>query len=121
MPLALLVVDDEPQMRGILEQTFQEAGYAVATASDGSHAIDLFDRGAIRPDALIVDLNLGRGPDGWEVARLARERQSKLAIVYITGGRGLERRPAGTPDGITMVKPFTSDQILSVISALLVE
>ena len=121
MPLALLVVDDEPQMRSILEQTFEDAGYAVATASDGSQAMDLFKSGEIRPDALIADLNLGRGPDGWEVARLAREFQPRLPIIYITGGRGLERRPAETPDGITMVKPFTSDQILSVISALLTE
>ncbi|HEY5409484.1 MAG TPA: hypothetical protein VIJ94_02040 [Caulobacteraceae bacterium] len=56
---------------------------------------------------------------GW--SRIARAIIAISAAAGSTGGRGLERRPAGTPDGITMVEPFTSDQILSVISAFLVE
>src|SRR5690606_30647728 len=87
---ALLVVDDEPPIHQILEETFAAAGYEMASAADGAEAIDLLQGRAFRPDALITDLGLGQGPNGWQVARFARTLQPALPVVYITGGRGLD-------------------------------
>jgi DNA-binding response OmpR family regulator len=116
---ALLVVDDDLRVQSLLEDTFAEAGYAVTTAASGVQAIGLLEASAVRPDGLIIDLRLGRGPSGWEVARRACELRPDLAVVYITGGRGRDTQPRGAPDGVMLLKPFTRDQMLTVVAALL--
>ena len=119
MATSLLVVDDEIPIQAALEQTFTDAGYDVSTASDGIQAIDLLELRAGSLGALITDLSLGRGPDGWQVARRARELAPTLPVVYITGGRGREGVPTWAPDGVMLLKPFTDDHLLVVVSALL--
>jgi CheY-like chemotaxis protein len=119
MPPALLVVDDDPPVQLLLEDTFAEAGYQVTTAGSGAQAIGLLEAGAFRPQGLITDLGLGDGPSGWHVARRACELQPDLPIVYITGGRGRDSQPPWAPDGIMLLKPFTRHQMLAVVAALL--
>lgn len=116
---ALLVVDDEHSLRQFLEQGLANAGHDVALASDGSQAIGLLERSAFTPDALITDLKLGDGPNGWQVARRARELDPGVPVIYMTGGRGQEWRPAWAPDGVMLLKPFTLQQMLIVAEALL--
>jgi len=119
MSPALLVVDDDPPVQALLEDSFAEAGYEVTTAASGAQAIDLLEAGAFRPQGLITDLSLGDGPSGWHVARRACELQPDLAVVYITGGRGRDGQPPWAPDGVMLLKPFTRAQMLTVVAALL--
>src|SRR3954452_12326470 len=58
----VLVVDDEPIVREILEGYLHRGGFDVATASDGPGALDAFE--AHRPDLIVLDLML-RGSTGW--------------------------------------------------------
>ena len=114
MSPALLVVDDDPPMRHLLDQALTEAGYRVAAVNDGSAAIAMLERRSFRPDGLIIDLQLGEGPDGYQVARRARELSPSMAVVYITGGRQNEWRPDWAPDGVVLLKPFSLEQMLTV-------
>jgi CheY-like chemotaxis protein len=115
----LLIVDDEPPVQELLADTFAAAGYAVATAGNGREAIEMLEREAFRPDGLVTDLRLGHGPDGWSVARRARELQPDLPVIYITGARGDEMRPPNAPAGVMLLKPFSREQVLMVTAALL--
>jgi DNA-binding response OmpR family regulator len=119
MSPTLLVVDDDPPIQSLLEDTLGEAGYEVTAVGSAAQAIRLLEAGVLRPQGLITDLGLGQGPSGWDVARRACELQPNLAVVYITGGRGRDNQPCGAPEGVLLLKPFTRDQMLSVVGALL--
>ncbi len=119
MPAAILVVDDDPPVREFLDQALTEAGYRVASVDDGSKAIAILEQRAFLPDAVILDLQLGEGPDGFQVARRARELSPSMPIVYISGGRRSEWRPDWAPEGVVLLKPFTLDQMLAVAAGII--
>ena len=56
-PPTILVVDDEPAVRLLVERTLREAGFRVVTAMGGSEAIELLDRGGA-VDLLLADLRM---------------------------------------------------------------
>jgi CheY-like chemotaxis protein len=68
----LLLVEDEPLIRH-LKEALMEAGFDVAEAASGAKALSEFEADASRIRGLITDINLGKGPDGWEIARRGRE------------------------------------------------
>lgn len=116
----LLYVEDELITRDLVEASLREAGYEVLTASNGSQALDLLGKpeGALR--GLITDINLGDGPDGWEVARKARELASGLPVVYVSGASDGDWTSRGVPNSVMVAKPFAPAQVVVAISSLLV-
>jgi two-component system cell cycle response regulator CpdR len=64
---------------------------------------------------------LGRGPDGWEIARRARELTPNLPVVYISGHGSADWPSKGVPNSLTLSKPFATAQLITAISSLLVE
>jgi DNA-binding response OmpR family regulator len=64
-------------------------------------------------------MNLGPGPDGWEVARRARELNNALPVVYARGASGHEWQSNGVAHSILITKPFTMKQLVNAISMLL--
>src|SRR6185437_7852560 len=81
----ILLVEDEVLIQEILLAEFEEAGFELVTASDVNQAIAALNAGAESLKAVITDIKLKDGPDGWEVARRAREHVADMPIVYITG------------------------------------
>jgi len=79
--LILLVVDDEVLIADMLDDALVEAGFAIVTANDGNEALAVLDDPAQAVGALITDINMGSTPDGWAVARHARQRQPDLPVV----------------------------------------
>jgi DNA-binding response OmpR family regulator len=116
----LLYVEDEPITQDLVEAALREAGFEVLTASDGHEALAQLGAksGVLR--GLITDINLGDCPDGWEVARNARESINGLAVVYVSGACEHEWTAMGVPNSLMIVKPFAPAQIVVAISSLLV-
>ena len=121
MALSILVflVEDEDLVQELVEHALQEGGFAVATANSGKEAIAMLEADGAEFRALISDVNLGRGPTGWDVARRARELNEDLPIVYMTGGNGHEWASQGVPNSILISKPFAPAQIVTAVSHLL--
>ena len=69
--------------------------------------------------ALITDIRLGTGPDGWDLARHARELNARLPIVYMSGDSSQGHSARGVPDSLMIQKPFAPAQIVTAISTLL--
>ncbi len=67
--ILLLLVEDEPLIRMMLEETLSEEGFKLMVATSGTQAIAELDTGAQRFRGVVTDIDLGEGPDGWEVAR----------------------------------------------------
>ena len=79
---SLLLVEDDPFSRGLLEQTFRASGFEVVAAANAVEAVRLFEEAD--PDALVVDVNLGPGADGLELANALRSQAPYLAVLVLT-------------------------------------
>lgn len=84
----LLVVEDEPEVRRVVEQLLRRFGYAVELAGDGPSAIEVFQRDPKRFDAVLLDLGMP-GMDGWECL----ERFDRLRAVPVLVSSGCD--PSG--------------------------
>jgi CheY-like chemotaxis protein len=113
----VLVVEDDPDIRMLVEETLADGGYAVATACTGEAAIDLLGarHGEIR--AIVTDINFATTElTGWDVAHRARELNPTLAVVYMTGAHGHDWPSHGVPNSVILQKPFAPDQVTTAVS-----
>ena len=116
---AVLYVEDDDLIRELSAAALEEAGFKVVVAESGTAAFDALDGDADPFCAMVTDVNLGAGPDGWEVAQRARELNDTLPVIYVSGGSGNEWQSKGVRNSIMIVKPYKITQIASAISALL--
>ena len=83
---AILVIDDDPEVRELLEVFLKGEGHRAATAIDGIAALDLVERGTIRPDLVLSDYNLPNGLDGLQLAAQLRKKfHHQIPIIILTG------------------------------------
>ena len=91
----VLLIEDDPELRELLELLLTSEGHRVLTASDGVAALALMTSGATRPDVILSDFNLPQGLDGLETAaRSARARSSRNPGDH-PHRRHLDRNPPG--------------------------
>ena len=106
-------------MRSLLEDAFSEGGFELTIANDGGEALAILEARKEEIRGLITDINLGDGPDGWEVARRGRELIPSLPVVYMSGAAGHEWPSKGVPHSTLVAKPFAPAQLITAISTLL--
>jgi two-component system, OmpR family, response regulator ResD len=114
----VLVVDDEPIVREVLERYLQRGGFDVATAADGQAALDSVE--ANDPDLVVLDLMLP-GVDGLEVFRRVRKRRRETGVIMLTA-RGEETdRVVGLELGADdyVAKPFSPREVVARARAVL--
>jgi CheY-like chemotaxis protein len=119
LSILVFLVEDEFLIQELVEHALQEGGFAVAIANNGEEAMAMLEADGAKFRALVSDINLGRGPTGWDVARRARELNEHLPVVYMTGGNGHEWASQGVPNSILIGKPFAPAQIVTAVSQLL--
>src|SRR5262245_20899749 len=114
----LLIVDDDPPIRRMLERTLTAEGYVVAVAADGGIALAAVERSV--PDLLILDVAMP-GLDGLAVARRLRARGFALPILFLTARDSVPDRVDGFDAGGDdyLVKPFAIPELLVRVRALL--
>ena len=82
----ILIIEDDPEIRELLELLLKNEGHHAAAAADGIAALEIVARGAIRPDLILADYNLPNGMNGLQVATLLRERlHGKIPAIILTG------------------------------------
>jgi DNA-binding response OmpR family regulator len=116
----ILVVEDDPLVRGVVEETLTDGGFEIAMVSSGENAIDLLEVRKVNYRAVVTDINLGRDKiDGWDIARRAREIDAEFPVVYMTGASADDWASKGVPNSILLTKPFAPAQLLTAVSQLL--
>ena len=115
--VVVLVVEDDPNIRTLVETYLRREGYETVGAEDGARALHLARQ--VRPGLVILDLMLPK-VDGWEVAREIR-RSSDVPILMLTA-RGDE---ADRIEGFALaaddyvVKPFSPRELVERVKAIL--
>lgn len=79
---SVLVVEDEPLLRDALGRSLEAHGFAVATAASAPDARRAF--GLLDPDGVLMDVDLGPGPDGFALADALVALGTGAAIVFLT-------------------------------------
>ena len=114
---AILVVDDDQDLRESIALVLREAGFDVIEAGDGAAAIELLREREIA--LLITDLVMP-GTEGMELVRLFAGKIERPAIVVMSGHHGDERSDyLSLADKLgadrTLKKPFKSEQLLEAV------
>jgi CheY-like chemotaxis protein len=102
----VLLVEDEALVAMPIEQSLHDGGFATVLVHDGRRAIDELEKEASRFKAVITDIRLGQGPDGWEVAHHARHLVPDIAVIYISGDSKSAWTEKGVPKSVMLEKPF---------------
>lgn len=116
--MRILVVEDEPKLRSLLDRGLQAEGYSVDQAANGDDAIWLateFDY-----DALVLDIQIP-GPDGIKVARELRKRSRWAPILFLTVKDDISDRVEGLDAGGDdyLTKPFAFDELFARLRSLI--
>ena len=119
--ILLLLVEDEALIRVNLQEELDEAGFALVVAANGKQAMAELEADATRFCGVLTDIRLGSGPNGWEIARRARELVPNVPVVYISGDSAHEWDSRGVPNSVMVTKPFVTVQINTALSNLLNE
>ena len=92
----------------------REHGVNISEAYSALEALDVI--GAVaRVSALVTDIDLGAGPDGFDVARYARAAYPRLPVVYISGAQASRYRREGVERSEFVSKPFAPQQIMEAL------
>lgn len=112
----ILVADDDPQIRQILQLLLSAEGYAVAVAEDGIRAVEMADK---EIDLYILDVNMP-GQSGIMAASRIRERFD-APLVFLTAYSGESDKVIGFSVGADdyIVKPFSNAELLLRVRAIL--
>jgi two-component system response regulator MprA len=113
----VLVVDDDPPLRRMLERTLAAEGFEVAVASDGGGALAAAERYA--PDVIVLDVAIP-APDGLAVARRMRAKGLPTPILMLTARDAVVDRVAGLEAGADdyLIKPFAVAELVARLRAL---
>ena len=117
----ILVVEDDPEVRGLLELVLGEDGHRAATAPDGIAALELVTRGPIRPDLIIADYNLPNGLTGLQFIGKVRERlHREIPVIILTGDIStVTLREIALQNCVHLNKPVKLGELTQVIQRLL--
>jgi len=112
-PAHILLVEDDEQVRVLVEDVLRDAGYQVSAATDVATALTLLERDTY--DLLLTD---GRLPDGsgFTIARIAAERDIKV-LVYT--GYGMEFSDEERARYPVLAKPVRVSELLLVVGHFL--
>jgi DNA-binding NtrC family response regulator len=116
----VLIVDDEPNVRLMLETTLSSAGYLVTEAGDGQAALDRLSSSGPDHDLILLDLLMSR-MDGMELLRRLRSTGNIIPVVILTAHgsipEAVEAMKLGAIDFLT--KPTTPDALRRVVAEVI--
>ena len=115
IPLRLLVVDDDPQVRAAIVRPLEEAGHIVDAVSDGPTALAAIGQRAF--DLVLVDFAMP-GMDGAEIIGRAGDIRPGMRFLIVTGYSDSEAISRAAPDTPILKKPFDGDALLALVRDL---
>jgi DNA-binding NtrC family response regulator len=114
MPAAILIVEDEPKMRRLLELNLGEEGWAVSSAADAEAGLKLFTTESF--DLVLTDFKLP-GMTGLEFLQAIRRINAEVPLVMMTAYGSVETAVEAMKNGANnyVLKPFSLEEIKLVV------
>jgi CheY-like chemotaxis protein len=104
----VLVIDDDPDVRGFIASTLEDQGYRVRQASDGREGLSQLEHETA--DLVIVDFIMP-GMSGAEVAKHIRTKRPDQPILFVSGYSETDAVKSTAPDALLLTKPFRADAL----------
>jgi|SRR6266850_2955359 len=119
--IKILVIDDDPGIRNLIDSALKAAGYRVVTAANGKEGLREF--ATARFDLVILDIFMPE-QNGFEVLMQMVKTLPRPKVLVISGGGTLGLRRAlswAEQSGVrhTLGKPFTLEQLLAAVEQVL--
>jgi CheY-like chemotaxis protein len=115
-PASVLVIDDDPDVRGFIVATLEEQGYVVREAADGPSGLSEVERAA--PDLVILDFIMP-GLSGAEVASRILADTPDQTILFVSGYSETEAVKRVAPEAPLLAKPFRAEALDKAVRAAL--
>jgi DNA-binding response OmpR family regulator len=116
----VLFVEDDPLVMLSAATTLEDHGWTVKKAAHGKVAMERFPELSADVDVVLVDLRLGQGPTGWDVAKFARAHSTRMPVAYITGDDSLAREnPERVQGAVILRKPVSDRKLLATLRTLI--
>ncbi|MDQ5867774.1 MAG: protein kinase [Chloroflexota bacterium] len=117
--MRILVADDEETVVQLLEEHFRSEGYDTMHAYTGEEALRLVENYTF--DLVLLDLNFGKGMDGYEVIRLLRQQGNDVAVIMISSRSAVPSKVVGFDLGADdyVVKPIDPDELSARVRNIL--
>jgi len=114
---AILIAEDEEDIRKLLAMHLEDQGYEVIEAADGAEAIRLFS--SQKPDLMLLDIMMPQ-MDGFQVLEIVR-KTSNIPVIFLTARIEEEDKVRGLGLGADdyVIKPFSLPEIASRVNAQL--
>src|SRR5215471_14476659 len=114
----ILVVEDEPDIRKLVQYNLTQERFSVLEAEDGEQALKLLQHE--RPNLVILDLMLP-GLSGMELCKLLKQRNETAKILMLTAKAGEADRIVGLEMGADdyLAKPFSPREMIARVRAIL--
>ncbi len=113
-----LIVEDERLIGLALKDCLQRAGCHVTWVETDGAAYDALGAGGPSFDTLILDVDLGPGTTGFDIARFARARFPDIGVVYSSGNPAEWLDNFGVAGAIYLSKPFTEWSLIAALERL---
>jgi DNA-binding response OmpR family regulator len=117
----LLVADDLVPIRQMVRITLSTQGWTIVEAKNGNEALDLVR--SEKPDLVLLDVDMGPGPNGFEVCRQMKADvgTKDIPVVMLTAHESDSDRAIGFAAGATqyLTKPFGPLELIDTIRGIL--
>ena len=115
---SILIIDDDEDVRALVEDFLGEIGYRIQSVPDGDAAMALLEE--FRPDLVLADFAMP-GNNGAEVARQIRQRMSTVPILFFSGYADTAALEAAVGKIPLLRKPFRPSELAAAIRSILDE
>ena len=96
--MKILIVDDDPKLRGFVAKGLEANGIESVSASDGDEALRVLAGLLERPDLVLLDVMMP-GKGGMEFLEELRRSGSEIPVIFVTARRSVEDRVTGLRTG----------------------
>ena len=117
MSAEILIIDDNPDIRNIIKDLIDEAGFKTRVAANYNQALSEIDKKL--PDVAIIDVKLDKGDnDGIELLNHIKKKNRDIPVIIISGHANIEMAIKSLKSGAFefIQKPFDKERLLNFIS-----
>ena len=116
---SILVVEDDALLRELIAVALEARGFVVETAATAADARRTFAR--FDPDGVVLDVDLGSGPNGFDLAMIMRNLSPQVAIVFLTDmadPRFVGRKSADLPKDVAYLRKSALSDVETLINTV---